>query len=107
MILQNGLEIADSAIQKYFIRLTNQIYKLLPSREEGVDWQKPLSTLIEEILGMKDIFINYQDKLLALLCKLQGLHSLQEEKDFLLYRRTIFECLGIMNEVAEDVNRQY
>ena len=49
MILQNRFEIADSAIKKYFIRLTNQIYKLLPSREEGVDWRKPLSTLIEEI----------------------------------------------------------
>lgn len=105
MILQNGLEIADSAIQKYFIRLTNQIYKLLPSREEGVDWRKPLSTLIEEILGMKDIFINHQDRLLSLLCKLQGLYSLQEESDFLLYRKTIFECLGIINEVTKDVDR--
>lgn len=105
MILQNGLEIADSAIQKYFIRLTNQIYKLLPSREEGVDWRKPLSTLIEEILGMKDIFINHQDRLLSLLCKLQGLYSLQEESDFLLYRKTIFECLGIINEVTKNVDR--
>lgn len=104
MILQNGLEIADSAIQKYFIRLTNQIYKLLPSREEGADWRKPLSTLIEEILGMKDIFINHQDRLLSLLCKLQGLYSLQEESDFLLYRKTIFECLGIINEVTKNVD---
>ena len=104
MILQNGLEIADSAIQKYFIRLTNQIYKLLPSREEGVDWRKPLSTLIEEILGMKDIFINHQDRLLSLLCKLQGLYSLQEESDFPLYRKTIFECLGIINEVTKNVD---
>lgn len=105
MILQNGLEIADSAIKKYFIRLTNQIYKLLPSREEGVDWQKPLSTLIEEISGMKDIFINNQDRLLSLLCKLQGLYYLQGEDNFLLYRKTIFECLEIINEVTKDVDR--
>lgn len=105
MILQNGLEIADSAIQKYFIRLTNQIYKLLPIREEGADWQKPLSALIEEISGMKDIFINNQDRLLSLLCKLQGLYYLQGEDNFLLYRKTIFECLEIINEVTKDVDR--
>ena len=33
-------------------RLTNQIYKLLPNREEGIDWQKPLETIVEELVGM-------------------------------------------------------
>lgn len=105
MILQNGLVIEEEAVKKNLIRITNQIYKLLPSREEGVDWHKLLMTLIEEIIGMKDLFINYQDKLLSLLCKLQGLYALDDEKDFLLYRRTIFECLSIINELVENVTR--
>lgn len=103
MILQNGLVIEEEAVKKNLIRITNQIYKLLPSREEGADWHKLLMTLIEEIIGMKDLFINYQDKLLSLLCKLQGLYALDDEKDFLLYRRTIFECLNIINKLVENV----
>lgn len=105
MTFKNGLVIEEEAVKKNLIRITNQIYKLLPSREEGVDWHKPLMTLIEEIIGMKDLFINHQDKLLSLLCKLQGLHALNDEKYFLLYRRTIFECLSIINELVENVTR--
>ena len=36
-----------------------------------------------------------------LLNKLEGLYSLTEENDFLCYRRIIFECLGLMNELQE------
>lgn len=103
MILRDRLIITNNAVKKNLIRITNHIYKLLPSREEGVDWHKPLDTLIEEIIGMKELFIDHQDRLLSLLCKLQGLHSLIEDEDFLLYRRTIFECLGIINELVNNV----
>ena len=105
MVLKPNLSVEDTAVKKYLVRLTNQIYKLLPSREEGADWQWSLSIVIEEIMGMKEIFINHQDKLLSVLCKLEGMRSLNDEKDFALYRRTVFECLGLINEVAADVNR--
>lgn len=104
MVLKANLSVADTAVKKYLIRLTNQVYKLLPSREEGADWQWSLSIVIEEIMGMKEIFINHQDKLLSVLCKLEGMKSLNDEKDFALYRRTVFECLSLINEVAADVN---
>lgn len=104
MVLKANLSVADTAVKKYLIRLTNQVYKLLPSREEGADWQWSLSIIIEEIMGMKEIFINHQDKLLSILCKLEGMKSLNDEKDFALYRRTVFECLSLINEVAADVN---
>ena len=29
-------------------KATNRIFKLLPSREEGANWELPLQTLIEE-----------------------------------------------------------
>lgn len=104
MVLKPSLSVEDTAVKKYLIRLTNQIYKLLPSREEGADWQWSLSIVIEEIMGMKEIFINHQDKLLSVLCKLEGMRSLNDEEDFALYRRTVFECLSLMNEVAADVD---
>lgn len=105
MVLKNGLTLEDQAVKSYLVRLTNQIYKLLPSREEGTDWQWSLSIVIEEIMGMKEIFVSHQDKLLSVLCKLEGMKSLNDEEDFALYRRTIFECLSIVNEVAADVDR--
>lgn len=104
MVLKPNLSVEDTAVKKYLVRLTNQIYKLLPSREEGTDWNWLLSTIIEEIMGMKEIFVNHQDKLLSILCKLEGMRSLNEEEDFALYRRTVFECLSLMNEVAADVD---
>lgn len=99
MILKYGAEIDKSAIDKNLNRITNQIYKLLPSREEKTDWQKPLTTIIEELAGMDRLLFDQHDILFPLLCKLEGLFLLSEDKDFFLYRRTIFECLGLINNI--------
>ena len=99
MILKYGAEIDKSAIDKNLNRITNQIYKLLPSREEKSDWQKPLTTIIEELAGMNRLLFDQPEVLFPLLCKLEGLFLLSEDKDFFLYRRTIFECLGLINNI--------
>ena len=82
-------------------RITNQVYKLLPSREEGSDWEKPLSTLLEEIVGMEKVLVGQHDILFPLLCKLEGLFILTQPEDFFLFRRTIFECLSLINELTK------
>jgi uncharacterized protein (UPF0147 family) len=102
MDLKYNLDIDISAIEKNIKRLTNQIYKLLPNREENVDWKTPLTTIIEELSGMNRIFLEKQEILFSLICKLEGLFTLTEDKDFFLYRRTIFECLGLLNELKEE-----
>lgn len=79
-------------------RIGNQIFKLLPMREEGKDWIKPLETLILELTGMSILFSD-QKIYLSLLCKLEGLKTCVDEKDFMLYRRTVFECCGLVDEV--------
>lgn len=99
MILKYGAEIDKSAIDKNLNRITNQIYKLLPSREKKTDWQKPLTTIIEELAGMDRLLFDQHEVLFPLLCKLEGLFLLSEDKDFFLYRRTIFECLGLINNI--------
>ena len=100
MTLANGLNVAPAAVERNLKRLTNQIYKLLPSREEGLDWQLPLDTIIEELSGMNILMEEYQTILFSLLCKLKGLTILTDNKDFSLYRRTIFECLGLRGELT-------
>ena len=105
MVLKYDMNIDNDAINKEIKRLTNLIYKLLPNREEEIDWEKPLETIIEELAGMDRLFIDQHDILFPLVSKLEGLFILTEEKDFALFRRTIFECLSMMNLLMNNVNR--
>lgn len=103
MILSTGANINNKAIIENLKKLINQIYKLLPNREEGIDWQTPLTTIIEELSGMDRILMQYHTTLFPLLCKLNGLYDLTKEDDFFIYRRTIFECLNLLSSVKESV----
>lgn len=100
MLLKYDMDISTRAIKNNLERLTNQIYKLLPLREEGGDWQKPLYTILEELAGMNRLFIDHQSGLYKLACKLEGLFTLTKEEDFMLYRSIIFECLGLIGEFS-------
>lgn len=97
MKIKYDSEIDTGAILVNLKRLTNQIYKLLPNREEGIEWQTPLSTIVEEFAGMDRLLIDQHEILFQLLCKLEGLLTLQEDTDFFEYRRTIFECLSLVS----------
>ena len=101
MVLKYDMDISNEAINKNLTRLTNQIYKLLPMREEGNDWKTPLITIIEEFAGMSSILKENETQLFSLLCKLEGLMIF--ENDFFLYRRTIFECLNMVGGLKKDV----
>lgn len=100
--LKYNVSVDTKALTHNLRRITNQIYKLLPSREEGLDWQKPLETLIEELGGLDRLLSYDTPTFLTLLCKLEGLFILTQEEDFLLYRRTIFECLGLINRIIQE-----
>ena len=100
MILKYNIDIEEQTIHNRLQNLINQTYKLLPSREEGADWEKPLQTVLEELTGMQRLMnCGYSEIFFPLLNKLEGLYSLVEDDDFLCYRRTIFECLGLMNDL--------
>lgn len=107
MILKYDVEIDNLTIRDRLQNLINQTYKLLPSREEGADWEKPLQTVLEELAGMQRLMnCGYSEIFFPLLNKLEGLYSLVEKDDFLCYRRTIFECLGLMNELQKQICQQ-
>ena len=97
MKVKYSIVINDDIIQDNFKRIINQIYKLLPTREEGSNWQKPLETIMVELSGMERLFEGQQYD------KLEGLFSLDRDEDFSLYRRTIFECLGLLSKINNNV----
>lgn len=100
MVIKYNIEIAGDAIIENINRITNQIFKLLPSREEGSDWETPLHNLILEVGGMNRLLVD-QTILFSLLCKMESLLTLTEEDDFLDFRKLIFECLGLMKNLKE------
>lgn len=104
MKMKYDIDIDSETIKVNLKRITNQIYKLLPMREEGIEWRKPLSTLIEELAGMNRLFVGQFEVLFSLLCKLEGLFVLTEKEDFQLFRRTIFECLTLMGTLVSCVD---
>ena len=100
MVIKYNVDIQNEAILKNIDRITNQIFKLLPSREEGNDWETPLNSLIIEVAGMAELLKDHCD-LFPLLCKMESLLSLTKEDEFLNYRKTIFECLGLINNIKQ------
>lgn len=106
MIIKYDASIDNEAIKANLKRLTNQIYKLLPNWEEAIDWRKPLTTILEEIAGMDRLFLDHHTILFSLLCKLEGLFTLEdfgdrEKENFFIFRKTIFECLGLVNDLVK------
>ena len=94
------LEFDNRAIIENIDRITNRIFKLLPSREEGGDWKTLLQNLILEIAGMNALWID-QVELFPLLCKMESLLMLDQREDFLSFRKLVFECLTLMSDIKK------
>jgi len=101
--LKYDISISLNALQENLVRIINQVYKLLPMREEGSDWEKPLNTIMEELKGMDRLLIDQHKVFFSLLCKLEGLFELTEQTSFDRYRSTIFECLSLLNTIKDNV----
>ena len=96
MVTRYGANIDAQVVKSNLYRIRNQIFKLLPMREEEQNWLKPLETLSIELAGMSGLFPDQKD-LFTLSCKLEGLRNTHTE--FELYRRTIFECCSLVNKL--------
>ena len=90
-----NLEFTKDDIEKNVRRLTNQLWKLIPMREHNEDWMKQLDTVKIEIVGLNELFIG--PIFLQLLSKLEGL-SIVEDINFETYRKTVFECISLLQE---------
>lgn len=92
------MDIEPGALNKYVSRLTNQLWKLIPMRENKEDWEKQLESVIIEISGLNVLF---NSLLLQLICKLEGLRK-NQECSFEVYRKTVFECISILQEFGRN-----
>ena len=93
-----GFNVNKNIINTNINRLTNQIWKLIPMRENNENWQKQLNTVIIEIAGLNEIFIS-NPLFLQLLMKLEGLKTIDCEFD--LYRKTVFESISLIQELKK------
>lgn len=103
MKLKYDIDIDKKIIQNEIKKLINQTYKLLPTWEENMDWKKPLETIIEEFAGMDRLFADQHNIFFPTICKLEGLFLCQEEQ-FQLFRRTIFEILGLLGSLRDNLD---
>ena len=97
MINKYDITFTKEEIKNEILRLTNQLWKLIPMWENNEDWNKQLNTVIVDIAGKDEIFL-HNSHFLQLLSKLEGLRV--DEVEFNIYRKTIFECINIINEIS-------
>ena len=89
--------IPDAVLTSDINRLTNQLWKLIPMRENKEDWLNHLNYLIVELAGLNELCSNTDEKFLILLSKLKGLQI--EDTTFHVYRKTVFECISLLREM--------
>lgn len=104
IVLSNkyDVEFSKESISKNLTRLTNQLWKLIPMRENNENWQKQLDTVIIEIVGLNEIFLQ-DPQFLQLLSKLEGLRL--TEIEFNLYRKTVFEAISLLQGFGKAYDR--
>ena len=101
LVLLTKYGIAEiEGLQSNTMRLTNQLWKLIPMRENEEDWQGHLDGVILELTGLNEV-LTINATLLQLLSKLEGLRSV--EIPFALYRKTVFESISLLQEASRGI----
>lgn len=96
-----GINISESCVRSDINRLTNQLWKLIPMKENEENWLEQLNTVLVEIRGLSEIFAS-NDKFLILLSKLEGLR-VSEDLGFPVYRKTVFESISLLREMLNAI----
>lgn len=97
--IKYNLDFPIEVIKPNVSRLTNQLWKLIPMRENQENWQKQLETVTLEVVGLNEIFMC--PEYLQLLDKLEGLKL--QDWEFDLYRKTVFECISLLQGLNRGV----
>jgi hypothetical protein len=53
-----NLKFSNTEMKQEILRLTNQLWKMIPMWENGEDWNKQLNTVILDIAGKDEIFLH-------------------------------------------------
>lgn len=95
-----AFEYANSIVVQDLRRLINQIWKLLPMRENEEDWQKQLDSVLIELRGLHAMFGDQLD-FLILMSKLEGLRGVD---NFMVYRTTVFSVISLLTELTNQIH---
>ena len=98
LITKYGFELQEKDLLKNFDRLTNQLWKLIPMRENDENWLGQLDTVIIEVAGLHEM-IYIDERFVILLAKLEGLR--RTEIGFMQYRKTVFEAISLLREIVK------
>lgn len=93
-----GYEFPKEVIDATVARLTNQIWKLIPMRENSEDWQKQLRNVTIEISGLDKIFLS-NPLFLPLLATLEGINN--PDVSFEDYRTKVFSAISILQRLKK------
>lgn len=96
VVTKYDFPLEEEQVKAMVKRLTNQLWKLIPMRENKENWRKQVDSIVIEIAGLNEIF-NQVPQFLLLLSKLEGLNKV--ETTFEIYRKTVFECITLLHEI--------
>jgi hypothetical protein len=94
-----GFQVSVETFYSDINRLTNQLWKLIPMRENSENWLGQLDTVIIELTGLNQILSTHHN-FIILLSKLEGLKVVETE--FNTYRKTVFEAISLLREMRYD-----
>ncbi len=77
-------------------RLTNQIFKILPLKDNNEDWAYQRDTVVLELQGYNRLFKD-SHQFMILIGKLLSLEEAAEKETF--FRKTIFEAITCLKEI--------
>lgn len=92
-------EINNELVRTDMRRLINQIWKLLPMRENNEDWQRQLESVLNELYGLRRMFGDQLD-FLVLISKLEGLPQIE---NFMTYRVAVFSSISLLTELGNSL----
>ena len=95
-----NFDIDKEVLSKTIMRLTNQLWKLIPMKEQEENWEKQLDIVVLEIAGLNEIFIS-NPLFLQLLSKLEGLKVIDLE--FNAYRKTVFDSINLLQGLKNEL----
>jgi len=99
MNLKHNGSVSDDSFKEFCeVYLVNKIYKILPMKEKGQDWESYLESFIRELIGASVLIENQH--FFGLVSKLQGL----DKEDHALFRKTIFECIEFTKKLPDKMS---
>lgn len=94
----NGFEVNEAPWNIYIKQKKNQVFKLLPLKEENGEWDKQLSIILIEMRGLSILSPQDSAAAISIMTKLEGLVA---EKSFPIYRKTVFEIISLLETLQE------